>query len=86
MVPIHSAYPLTDGCAGLGHFSYGGWFELLIFYVCLQHFYHRIWDIVLRKNAKVYRINISLSQLSDLLFPIQESSEVTVFMQSKKNL
>lgn len=53
MVPMHSAYPQTDGCAGPGHFSDRGRLELLIVDVRLQHFDHSIRDIVLKKTQKL---------------------------------
>lgn len=52
MVPMHSAHPQADRCAGSGHFSYGGRVEFLVVYIRLQHFDHCIRDIVLRKMQK----------------------------------
>lgn len=52
MVPVHSAHPQADGRARPGHFSYGSRLELLVVYVRLQHFDHRIRDIVLKCKNK----------------------------------
>lgn len=55
VVLVHSAHPLADGGAGLGHLGDGSWLELLIVDVWLDGFDHCLPDVVLGMETGGFR-------------------------------